>query len=93
MDSTGIFQTRVNEQGLFANGDAQPATSTLQSAMNAGQKTQWLMLCRPQGVVEVRVRHVTVSHLTTFRPLDLDPPKIIIGVLYHCNCLTTEHPS
>lgn len=53
MDSTGIFKTRVNEHGPSANGDAQPATSTLQSAMNAGQKTQWLMLCRPQGVVEV----------------------------------------
>lgn len=26
--------------------------------MTAGQKTQWLMLCRPQGVVEVSCRHV-----------------------------------
>ena len=26
--------------------------------MTAGQKTQWLMLCRPQGVVEVSSCHV-----------------------------------
>ncbi|KAF8268563.1 CPSF A subunit region-domain-containing protein [Lactarius quietus] len=50
MDSTGIFKTRANENGPSANGDA---TSTLHSAMDAGQKTQWLMLCRPQGVVEI----------------------------------------
>jgi cleavage and polyadenylation specificity factor subunit 1 len=53
-DTTGMFRTRVNENAPAANGDAQPATSTLQAAMTAGQKTQWLMLCRPQGVVEVR---------------------------------------
>jgi hypothetical protein len=29
--------------------------------MTAGQKTQWLMLCRPQGVVEVSSRHVILS--------------------------------
>jgi hypothetical protein len=52
-DTTGMFKTRVNENAPAANGDAQPATSTLQAAMTAGQKTQWLMLCRPQSVVEV----------------------------------------
>jgi cleavage and polyadenylation specificity factor subunit 1 len=52
-DSAGIFKTRANENAPAANGDAQPVTSTLQAAMTAGQRTQWLMLCRPQGVVEV----------------------------------------
>ncbi|KAI0259707.1 CPSF A subunit region-domain-containing protein [Gloeopeniophorella convolvens] len=52
-DSTGIFKTRANENADAANGETQPTTSTLQAAMNAGQKTQWLMLCRPQGVVEI----------------------------------------
>jgi cleavage and polyadenylation specificity factor subunit 1 len=52
-DLAGIFKTRVNENAPAANGDAQPATSTLQAVMTAGQRTQWLMLCRPQGVVEV----------------------------------------
>jgi hypothetical protein len=94
MDSTGIFKTRANENGPSANGDAQSATSTLQSVMNAGQKTQWLMLCRPQGVVEVSPRHVTItlSHMCSVR-LDLDPPQIDFGVLYHCDRFTTEHPS
>jgi cleavage and polyadenylation specificity factor subunit 1 len=48
-----MFKTHVNENATAANGDAQPATSTLQAVMAAGPKTQWLMLCRPQGVVEV----------------------------------------
>jgi cleavage and polyadenylation specificity factor subunit 1 len=68
MDSTGIFKTRANENSPSANGDAQSATSTLQSAMNAGQKTQWLMLCRPQGVVEVRSGHVTITLSHQFVP-------------------------
>lgn len=59
-DTTGIFKTRVNENAPAANGDAQLATSTLQVAMTTGQKTQWLMLCRPQGVVEVSSRHVII---------------------------------
>jgi len=59
-DTTGIFKTLVNENASAANGDAQLATSTLQVAMTAGQKTQWLMLCRPQGVVEVGSRHVII---------------------------------
>ena len=41
------------------------ATSTLQVAMTAGQKkTQWLMLGRPVGVVEVSSRHVILSITT-----------------------------
>jgi hypothetical protein len=35
--------------------------------MTAGQKTQWLMLCRPQGVVEVGGRHVIVSITNRYR--------------------------
>ncbi|KAI0302807.1 CPSF A subunit region-domain-containing protein [Multifurca ochricompacta] len=65
-DSTGIFKTRANENASAVNGDAQPATSTLQAAMNAGQKTQWLMLCRPQGVVEIwTLPKLTLAFSTT----------------------------
>lgn len=47
--------------------------------MTAGQKTQWLMLCRPQGVVEVSSRHVILLITNRYRYrcrlcLDLDPP-------------------
>jgi hypothetical protein len=65
-DTTGMFRTRLNENAPAANGDAQPATATLQAAMTAGQKTQWLMLCRPQGVVEVCTYHVIPSILFAF---------------------------
>ncbi|KAI0052046.1 hypothetical protein FA95DRAFT_1593031 [Auriscalpium vulgare] len=49
-DSSGIFQTHTN---AGTAGDGQPDTSTLQAVMNAGQKSQWLILCRPQGVMEI----------------------------------------
>ncbi|PCH44667.1 hypothetical protein WOLCODRAFT_77692 [Wolfiporia cocos MD-104 SS10] len=48
-DTSGIFQTHLNAQ---ASG-SENATATLQSVMNAGSKSQWLILCRPQGVVEI----------------------------------------
>ncbi|KAF8500474.1 CPSF A subunit region-domain-containing protein [Russula emetica] len=65
-DTTGIFKTRVNENAPAPNGDAQLATSTLQVAMTAGQKTQWLMLCRPQGVVEIwTLPKLTLAFSTT----------------------------
>ena len=70
-----MFKTRVNENAPASNGDAQPATATLQAAMTAGQKTQWLMLCRPQGVVEVRcISRDTPHPLSCFLVVDLDPP-------------------
>lgn len=47
-DTSGLLQTFVNEQAPAEN-----VTSTLQGAMNAGNKSQWLILVRPQGVVEV----------------------------------------
>jgi hypothetical protein len=43
--------------------------------MTAGQKTQWLMLCRPQGVVEVSSGHVILTFTNRYRLyVDLDPP-------------------
>ncbi|KAA1478696.1 hypothetical protein DENSPDRAFT_845850 [Dentipellis sp. KUC8613] len=51
-DTCGLFQTHHNPAD---DGEAagQAATSTLQAVMNAGQRTQWLILCRPQGVMEI----------------------------------------
>ncbi|CCL98048.1 uncharacterized protein FIBRA_00042 [Fibroporia radiculosa] len=48
-DTSGIFQVHQNAQAAGIEG----ATSTLQSVMNAGNRTQWLILCRPQGVIEI----------------------------------------
>lgn len=52
-DTTGLFTTRA------AKTPDEPSrassTTTLQGVMNASEKTQWLMLCRPQGVMEVWV--------------------------------------
>ncbi|KAF9818061.1 hypothetical protein IEO21_03022 [Rhodonia placenta] len=48
-DTSGIFKTYQNTHA----STSEDATSTLQAVMNAGSKTQWLILCRPQGVVEI----------------------------------------
>ena len=95
-DTTGIFKTRVNENAPGANGDAQLATSTLQVAMTAGQKTQWLMLGRPQGVVEVSSCHVILSFTNRYRYrlcVDLDPPQVNFSVLNYRDCIHSESPS
>ncbi|KAI0731786.1 CPSF A subunit region-domain-containing protein [Fomitopsis betulina] len=47
-DTSGIFQTRHNAEASGTEG----VTSTLQAAMDSGKKSQWLILVRPQGVVE-----------------------------------------
>ncbi|KIP11832.1 hypothetical protein PHLGIDRAFT_98931 [Phlebiopsis gigantea 11061_1 CR5-6] len=48
-DSTGIFNARANAAAAADKN----VTSTLQNVINAGAKTQWLLLCRPQGVLEI----------------------------------------
>ena len=48
-DTSGLFQSFVNTEV-----PAETPTSTLPGAMNSGGKSQWLVLARPQGVVEVR---------------------------------------
>ena len=51
-NTTGIFSAKVN---VAAAADLN-VTSMLQNVMNAGAKTQWSLLCRPPGVLEVRIK-------------------------------------
>ncbi|KAL1941832.1 hypothetical protein VTO73DRAFT_6832 [Trametes versicolor] len=67
-DTSGLLQTFVNEQAPAEN-----VTSTLQGAMNAGNKSQWLILVRPQGVVELwTLPKLTLAFSTTLLAT-LDP--------------------
>ncbi|TFK49248.1 hypothetical protein OE88DRAFT_1662681 [Heliocybe sulcata] len=52
-DSTGLFQAQGASRSQSANGVDTPATTTLQTVLNSGSKTQWLILVRPQGVMEI----------------------------------------
>ncbi|KAH8089926.1 CPSF A subunit region-domain-containing protein [Cristinia sonorae] len=49
-DASGIFQSKPN---AAVEGSDKSGTATLQAAMNAGANSQWLLLCRPQGVLEI----------------------------------------
>jgi hypothetical protein len=76
-DSDGVFQTRQNSK-VVSNGSSK--TSTLTNVTSGGT-TQWLILCRPQGVVEVR----ETSYHKDWRlnEADLDFAQIDAGFLYH----------
>jgi hypothetical protein len=95
-DSANIFKSHVNENARTANGDAQQSTSTLQAAMTAGQRTQWLMLCRPQGVVEVLFssRDFLASSIMVvpLRP-DLDPSQVDVGFLNNSDRIPSDPSS
>ncbi|KAH7925063.1 hypothetical protein BV22DRAFT_1119797 [Leucogyrophana mollusca] len=47
-DTTGLFEVAANEAAADKN-----VTSTLQAAVTAGNRTQWLVLVRPQSVMEI----------------------------------------
>ncbi|KAF8970332.1 CPSF A subunit region-domain-containing protein [Flammula alnicola] len=47
-DTTGLFKAQF--EGTVSPGGV---TSTLQTAVGAGNKSQWLLLMRPQGILEI----------------------------------------
>ncbi|KZT18929.1 hypothetical protein NEOLEDRAFT_1142724 [Neolentinus lepideus HHB14362 ss-1] len=67
-DSTGLFQTQAatRSQSKSTNGADTPATTTLHTVLNSGTKTQWLLLVRPQGVMEIwTLPKLTLAFSTT----------------------------
>lgn len=52
-DALGVFQTRQNSNIVITSNGPQK-TSTLANVAS-GNQSQWLVLCRPQGVMEVRL--------------------------------------
>ncbi|KAL6299343.1 CPSF A subunit region-domain-containing protein [Sparassis latifolia] len=79
-DTTGVFQSHANMQAAGTEN----VTSTLQAAMNAGNRSQWLLLCRPQGAVEIwTLPKLTLAFSTTLvatlEPMftdSYDPPAL-----------------
>ena len=51
-DTVGLFDVKSTETTPAA-GHSDKNTSTLQAAVTAGNRSQWLVLVRPQGVMEV----------------------------------------
>ncbi|CAL1708463.1 unnamed protein product [Somion occarium] len=49
-DTSGVFRSKPNST---AESSEKTVTSTLQTVVAAGGKTQWLLLVRPQGVMEI----------------------------------------
>jgi cleavage and polyadenylation specificity factor subunit 1 len=51
-DTISLFDTETTETTPAA-AHADKNTSTLQAAVAIGNRSQWLMLVRPQGIMEV----------------------------------------
>ncbi|TFK70705.1 hypothetical protein BDN72DRAFT_838644 [Pluteus cervinus] len=79
-DISGIFDSQL-EGNVPATTQT---TSTLQAAVNAGSKSQWLLLVRPQGVIELwtlpkLLLVFSTSHLSTLQNVmtdSFDPPAV-----------------
>ena len=81
-DTSGIFHAEVNA----AAPETAKNTTTLQAAMNAGTRTQWLILCHPQGVMEACIILLSSGCLSHSVALDLDASKAhtcILDVIHH----------
>lgn len=54
-DSSGVLEMTTTDGTVTASCSADKnITSTLQAAVTAGYNSQWLVLIRPQGIIEVR---------------------------------------
>jgi hypothetical protein len=86
MDSTGLFEK-------YYENTVSPTivTSTLQAAVNAGTHTQWLVLVRPQGIMEV-FHSITSFYIALKCCLDLDPSQIDISFLFRWIIDTSKRP-
>ncbi|KAF8119582.1 CPSF A subunit region-domain-containing protein [Boletus edulis] len=53
-DITGVFEMTTTDGTVTASSSADKnITSTLQAAVTAGHNSQWLVLVRPQGIIEI----------------------------------------
>lgn len=53
MDQSGLFRTAYNPTALHGKSKGKNQTITLEAATDVNRGSQWLVLCRPQGVMEV----------------------------------------
>ncbi|KAG7452675.1 uncharacterized protein BT62DRAFT_989773 [Guyanagaster necrorhizus] len=52
-DFSGVFEHALESSAAVPNNAMSEKTSTLQSVVNSGHRTQWLLLVRPQGILEI----------------------------------------
>lgn len=63
-DQSGIFQSQGAATSLGAsNARSKSVTLSLEAAVDSKRGSQWLILCRPQGVMEVRTFDIVCSGL------------------------------
>lgn len=82
-DTSGVFQSKANAS---AEGPEKTVT-TLQGAVTAGSKSQWLFLVRPQGVMEVNAHfedNSRASFISHELP-DLDATQAHADLLHQCS--------
>lgn len=55
VDMTGMFEMMMTDGSVAVSNSNKNITSTLQVTVAAGHNSQWLILIRPQGIMEVRL--------------------------------------
>ncbi|KAK0240309.1 CPSF A subunit region-domain-containing protein [Armillaria nabsnona] len=52
-DFSGVFEHALESSAAVPNSAVSEKTSTLQNVVSSGHRTQWLLLVRPQGILEI----------------------------------------
>ena len=58
-DTSGLFEAQLHT-AAGTNGVDTATTSTIQGAVNSDKRSQWLILVRPQGIMEVRCINIII---------------------------------
>lgn len=78
VDATGLFSSPLHQPPPTTPVKEKSSTTTLQAAVNAGSHSQWLLLVRPQGVMEVCLFFFCLIFLMI--NIDLESTKTGIGI-------------
>lgn len=89
-DTSGIFEVFVNPLMTAAGANTDSKVTTLQAAMDSEKRSQWLVLVRPQGVMEVRSSLKEPNLKLTPSWSDMEPAEVISSVLDGRHIYITE---
>lgn len=77
-----LLNVALNPNAPPSKGKAKSQTTTLEAATDSTRGTQWLLLVRPQGVMEVYLTPLSPQQLYLISfVIDMGSPQIISSIL------------
>lgn len=90
-DTSATFQNRSTAEQA-ANGTEKNAHATVESVVNSDTRSQWLLLVRPQGVMEACPVNLSQIPKILHARADLDASQTDLGFLYRvCGDVTSDY--